>query len=74
MISEDLISSKISRSQLTYCATYAAAIYSVSQIDNATTDYLMNSHIIRFPAHINRYPVINLPVYISLAQLKSKYP
>jgi hypothetical protein len=67
VISEDSISSRISRGQLAYCAAYAAAIYSASQIDNATTDCLMDPHIIGFPAHINKYPVMDLPVYISPA-------
>jgi hypothetical protein len=73
MISEDSISSRISRSQFAYCVTYAAAIYSASQIDNATTDYLMDSYIIRSSAHMNRYPVMDLPIYISPAQLEFEY-
>jgi hypothetical protein len=73
VISEDSIFSRISRSQFTYCAAYAAAMYLVSQIDNTTTDCLMDSYIIGPPAHINKYPVINLSVYISPVQLKFKY-
>jgi hypothetical protein len=48
-------------------------MYSASQIDNATTDYLIDSYIIGPSAHINRYPVMDLPIYISSAQLESKY-
>jgi hypothetical protein len=73
IISEGSISSKISRSQLTCCAAYIAAMYSASQIDNATIDCLMDSYIIEFPTHINRYFVIDLPVYISSVQFEFKY-
>jgi hypothetical protein len=60
MVSEDSISSRISRSQLICCAAYVAAIYLASQIDNTTTDYLMDFYIIGFSAHINKYFIINL--------------
>jgi hypothetical protein len=66
IVLKDLISSRISRSQ-------TAAIYSVSQMDIAITDCLIDPYIIRSPAHINRYPVIDLPIYISSAQFKFKY-
>jgi hypothetical protein len=66
------ISSIRLRSHVVTRAIYEVAMYSVSQIDRATTDYFLDLQIIRSSAFINIYPVVKWLVNESPVQSESE--